>query len=292
MRVLVAIDLEEQAHSPLVLGRDLLDRLGATLDLLHVEALTVPIGLDEDGPDLDTLIEGSLERRLERLRSRLRALAADAPASLRGEAFVERHPRVADAIVAHAAEHDLVVVGTHGHTGPSRLWLGSVAEKVVRTSPVPVLVVRGPAGEVDPSRVLVAVDAFDEDAVRILAEASRWSDRLGAVCDLVHVVDVPITREPVLGRHRFAWAADIENLERAARERLEALHAALPERARGTVRVLRGPPAMQIAEASAGYALTIVGAHRRRGLSRLWLGSVAERVVRTAAGSVLVVRLR
>ncbi|MCK7510218.1 MAG: universal stress protein [Desulfobacterales bacterium] len=49
--------------------------------------------------------------------------------------------------------HDLLVLGTHGRRGPSRWWLGSVAERVVRDSPVPALVVRAepeptPAGSV------------------------------------------------------------------------------------------------------------------------------------------------
>jgi hypothetical protein len=50
-----------------------------------------------------------------------------------------------DAIL-HAAEHtDLLVLGTHGRRGPSRWWLGSVAERVVQGAPVPVLVTRADA---------------------------------------------------------------------------------------------------------------------------------------------------
>jgi nucleotide-binding universal stress UspA family protein len=52
--------------------------------------------------------------------------------------------RIADAVVAHARKWhaDLIIVGTHGRTGIARLALGSDAERVVRVSPVPVLVVR------------------------------------------------------------------------------------------------------------------------------------------------------
>lgn len=67
-----------------------------------------------------------------------------------GRAFVERltthirtqHPVEAIAQLASDVEADLVVVGTHGHRGLSRLLLGSVAEGVVRLAPCPVLVVR------------------------------------------------------------------------------------------------------------------------------------------------------
>jgi nucleotide-binding universal stress UspA family protein len=49
-----------------------------------------------------------------------------------------------ECIVAAAAEADLVVIGTHGRTGLKHVLLGSVAERVVRLSPVPVLTVRNP----------------------------------------------------------------------------------------------------------------------------------------------------
>jgi hypothetical protein len=63
-----------------------------------------------------------------------RAIVADGPAYA--------------AILKLTGDTDLVVMGTHGRTGPSRWWLGSVAEHVVRESPVPVLVVRaGESGE-------------------------------------------------------------------------------------------------------------------------------------------------
>lgn len=55
---------------------------------------------------------------------------------------------IARAIERHTP--DLVVVGTHARTGIARLVLGSVAEAVLRTSPVPVLVVRSPATGLDP----------------------------------------------------------------------------------------------------------------------------------------------
>lgn len=53
---------------------------------------------------------------------------------------VEGHP--AQEIIEHAADHDLVVMGTLGRSGLSHLVMGSVAERVVRHAPVPVLVVR------------------------------------------------------------------------------------------------------------------------------------------------------
>jgi nucleotide-binding universal stress UspA family protein len=60
-------------------------------------------------------------------------------------AIVELPP--AEAILQVSQEQDLIVMGTHGRRGPSRWWLGSVAERVVRSSTVPVLVVRSAPAE-------------------------------------------------------------------------------------------------------------------------------------------------
>ena len=58
------------------------------------------------------------------------------------------HAWKGDAIVGEVGRRnaDLIVMGSHGRRGVSRLMLGSDAERVLRTAPVPVLVVRGPAG--------------------------------------------------------------------------------------------------------------------------------------------------
>jgi nucleotide-binding universal stress UspA family protein len=59
---------------------------------------------------------------------------------------VDRRP-AAESILAEAAAVDLVVMGTHGRHGPKRWWLGSVAERVLRDTPTPLLVLR--ASETD-----------------------------------------------------------------------------------------------------------------------------------------------
>jgi nucleotide-binding universal stress UspA family protein len=50
--------------------------------------------------------------------------------------------KAADSITDEAKNYDLVICGSHGRTGLSRALIGSVAEKIVRTSPCPVLMVR------------------------------------------------------------------------------------------------------------------------------------------------------
>lgn len=82
------------------------------------------------------------EREHERAEAAVRETAAGLPDVVRTEtAVIEGIPH--EAIVAHAgdASADVVVMGTHGRTGMDHYLVGSVAEKVVRTSPIPVLTV-------------------------------------------------------------------------------------------------------------------------------------------------------
>ncbi len=81
------------------------------------------------------------ERSANQLLEVARERAADAGVEIETESVLGR---VSREVVEYADEHDVdhVVVGSHGRTGASRILLGSVAERVVRRSPVPVTVVR------------------------------------------------------------------------------------------------------------------------------------------------------
>jgi nucleotide-binding universal stress UspA family protein len=76
----------------------------------------------------------------------------------------------ADEILRYAARHaiDLIVVGTHGHTGVSRILLGSVAERVVRGARCPVLVVPAPVAV--PARGVGTVSGADETAAAAISQ--------------------------------------------------------------------------------------------------------------------------
>jgi nucleotide-binding universal stress UspA family protein len=117
--VLVATDFSEIAEEAVRAARQHAERFAARLHLLHV--------LDTDEPDA--------ARRLARLGE---GAGATIPVLLRAPAGDPAHE-----IVRYAREHDvdLIVVGTHGRTGMSRALLGSVAERVIRIAPCPVLAV-------------------------------------------------------------------------------------------------------------------------------------------------------
>jgi nucleotide-binding universal stress UspA family protein len=142
-RILVATDFSDTADRALEYALGLAAALGAEVILMH--AYEVPVYAFPDGAFLATT-EIS-ERLAEAARTALDSAIAARAASkvpLRG-VLRTGTPWTEIEAVAKEEKVDLVVVGTHGRKGIARALLGSVAEKIVRTAPCPVLSV-GPRG--------------------------------------------------------------------------------------------------------------------------------------------------
>jgi nucleotide-binding universal stress UspA family protein len=113
---------------------------GAQVDVIHVYEF--PNFAVEDGAvELPPYMQENLAMRLrERLEQFVKEKAVEGPKTsthlLEGIPYLQ----IVEAAKGHQA--DLVVIGTHGRTGLSHMMLGSVAERVVRTSEVPVLTIR------------------------------------------------------------------------------------------------------------------------------------------------------
>jgi nucleotide-binding universal stress UspA family protein len=219
------------------------------------------------------------------------AVAACAAHGVRAEkVFVHDSPSDGILTAARKMNAELVVVGTHGRKGVARTVLGSVSERILRGSSVPVLIVtrhaKAPSRERPFSRALVAVDDSDtsspalEFAVRL---ASQMGTRL-TLCSVVDYNGLGITSD---GNYSFE----------------SGLHAAavnLSQRAKATAGILRflddevvlkGEPAAAIEHTAMqrNSDVIVVGSHRRAGLRRALEGSVAETLARDSAIPVLVV---
>lgn len=140
-RILFPTDFSEPAKYAQGYATELARQFSADLHLLHVlPELTLPL---PDSPDSWTTPDFALKSHLDAARQQL---AQGLPADLLGGERVIQIATVGIAvqeIVKYATDHeiDLIVVGTHGRTGLVHLLLGSVAEKVVRLAPCPVLTV-------------------------------------------------------------------------------------------------------------------------------------------------------
>ncbi len=208
-----------------------------------------------------------------------------------------RDGRADEVIGAVAAEYraDLVVTGAHGERGGVLKQLGSTAERVVRGAPAPVLLAREPL-PAKPATVLVAMD---EDG--LTAALQQWTTFLAARFDAA-VTGFHVVSETVLGRLVSLAAIvsgtpepEIPSLGLGALEDANVWMSELVthglDRTRTRGEVAYGDPAHEIVAAAERLSaqLIVLGRHRAGGLRRTLLGSVADRVLRAAPCSVLVV---
>jgi nucleotide-binding universal stress UspA family protein len=137
-KILVPTDFSEHSTKAVRYGEELALKFGATLDLIHTVE-TQPILYAEGG----AFPFESIKELLDGAAAELEKVEIDSAGQLEvsrrvcdGSPFVE--------IVRHAKEHsvDLIVMGTHGRGAIAHMLLGSVAERVVRKAPCPVLIVR------------------------------------------------------------------------------------------------------------------------------------------------------
>ena len=137
--ILVAVDFSDAAARAVAVGGAIAARCrGAVLRLLHAESIEAPAYFTaEQIFDLERQRD-AISSQAERFLSRY----GRHHTTVRFSTTVDRRSP-AESILALTASVDLVVMGTHGRHGPKRWWLGSVAERVLRETRVPLLVLRG-----------------------------------------------------------------------------------------------------------------------------------------------------
>jgi nucleotide-binding universal stress UspA family protein len=139
--ILVPTDFSAYADQALNYAIALAQALQARLTLLHVFHLS-PLSV---GDMLPAVLAATLQEMETKAQQRMQAtLARIHHAGLQVDsAIIEGMPLQTILDTAQAREVDLIVMGTHGRTGLTHVLMGSVAEKVVRLAPCPVLVTRG-----------------------------------------------------------------------------------------------------------------------------------------------------
>ena len=293
-RVLVPYDGSEPARKALIVGIALA-RAERSLDIVTiVDELAVISESGSVGAAFDpTPIIDALE-------SEGRTSLAEAAALARA-AGVEAHTHLLTASpvsgIVKAAERnndDLIVLGTHGRTGLQRAFLGSTTEGVLRSTSIPVITVHAdvrPPAEGRFRTVFVAVDDSDpsDAAVMLAAELTRTNN---AKCLVCHVFDAGDAYETA-GLYGYEPS---EILTRLRRQALATVDRAIehggfpPGAARGIVVDDQADRGIVGEATRQGADIIVVGSHGRRGLRRLFLGSIAEHVVRHSPVPVLVVR--
>ena len=141
-RILVPVDFSDGSERAVTKATELARALGAKIDLIHVYQLPVfalPDSSVTVSPTYVADLTDRAQRALNKHRDKLKEAGIQADTRL-----IEGVP--AQAVVDYATEigADMIVMGTHGHSGFKRFLLGSTTERVVRTAETPVLTVHLP----------------------------------------------------------------------------------------------------------------------------------------------------
>lgn len=241
------------------------------------------------GADLSvaTVLEDDDRERAERAVDAVAEHATERGVDAMTE-ILDREASVAETVIEYATDHDVdcIVMGTQGRSGLDRFLLGSVAEELLRESPLPVVTVtEGADPRPDLERVLVATDGSDS-ATAATDHAIELATEAGATLHVVHVTDALLAGEretvEVAPGEEIGTDAIDDVLERAQGTDLETIHTAVvPGRTHQAI----------LAYATEHDVDAIVmGTHGRTGLGRYLLGSTTERVVRFATVPVTGVR--
>ncbi len=285
-KILVATDFSPGAERALAIALALAAPAKGEVHVVH--ALEIPLPMFEPyavalPPELIGAARKTAQDKLAAAGEKVRAKGlsgtthlGEAPASM---CVAER---------ATAVGADLVVIGTHGHTGFKRFLLGSVAERTVKESPVSVLTVKGDGHAEAPKTIVVGVD-FSSASNGAVELAADWARAFGATLHLVHGLEL---RLPFVTPYEVSVPdALIDAAYAEGRRRLDALAASL-----AGVKVeteLASAPAHAALDGVAERVradLIVTGSRGLGGIKHAVLGSVAERTLRHAPCSVLTVK--
>ncbi len=213
----------------------------------------------------------------------------------------------ANSIVDEAARdpETLIAMSSHGRSGFTRWWMGSVADKVLHMADNPLLLVRSQShrsatSESVPERLIVPVDG-SEEAEGVLPHVAYLASGLGLPVDLVQVTmsEAEYYQAMSMGLRVLppslpSYQTFSDKLEGEAQSYVDAVKLRLMQQGvpRVEERLLQGSPAECIVDLAVSNPNSLVAmtTHGRSGVGRMIIGSVAQKVVRHSGGPVLLVR--
>lgn len=290
--ILVPIDFSEYAKAAMYEAIGLAQRCGARLHLLHVMPTLGVAGdlLRRDLPDVLVELRDAAARKLQKAEQTVKGRDVEVTAAIAEGDCVRQ---ILDTAAKCGA--NLIVMGTHGYSGLKHVILGSVAERTLRHAPCPVMAVKFHEGDEITARVsfqtiVVPVDGSlaAERAIEVATQLARTETAARII--LLHAYFVPADLV-VLRRDRSVEF--LKRLGTSARAHLEALLSRVEaEGVACEIRVLDGTPVPVIHDVVKAESanLIVMGTRGRTGLAHAALGSIAERVVRTATCPVVTVR--
>lgn len=298
--ILVPLDGSALAERALPIACDIARRTGGAVHAVRAHVPIAVVGATAEG----AVFSQDMLAADDALRTRASTYVGEAATKAAAEWGVRVSPITEDGspagLVTDVAERigaDLIVMTTHGAGGFTPDWLGSVADSVIRHSHRPVLALPendAHLGEAfAPRRILVTLDGSDR-ASAILPIARDLAIAYGAHVDLVRVVApyVPGDVVATLAADRpDPFGVDAETLH--AKKALDDSAADLEKaglKVTRTVRVDLSPTRCLLDHVKETEPDCLAIATQGRGVSRIFLGSVADKLIRSAARPVLVLR--
>jgi nucleotide-binding universal stress UspA family protein len=299
--LLVTLDGSDFGEHALPFAKAVAEKTGAALHLAHVHSYEPPTDLLQNTP---FQYEGvSMTAYEDRFKTEEREYLTGKTAEVQAEladnkvcsALLEGY--VTEAIERHAREigAKLVIMTTHGRTGVSRAWLGSVADSLVRHSEFPLLVIRPlEDGGMFPSATfdhfLVPLDG-SEVGEKILDTAVRLGKAMGSRFTLLNVVSPHITVgarvSPLPSGHLEQRMKDSESYLAGVAERLAGEGVEAQTRIESHFAPARA--ILKTAEAE-DVDLVAIATHGYTGVRRALLGSVTDKVLRGSRWPLLLQR--
>lgn len=280
-RIVVATDFSKSANLALGWATRFAQQVGGDLHVVH--AWQIPVLVGPAGAYLATAeMAGSLETELS---AELAKACEGRPVA--GRHLIRSTPEDAVRKVAKDVSADLIVTGTQGGSALAHVVFGSVAERILRTSELPVVLVPRQfepllqRGELV-RRVMAPVELGPESMTAI-EEAASLAEGFKVPLDVVHATELP----PYLTRHANLAAETERALEH---ELTQLLGRANVGAAKATPHLVLGRPSAALVERiqSSEADLVVMRTHGRGTVERFFLGSVTEQVIRKGGVPVLV----
>jgi nucleotide-binding universal stress UspA family protein len=292
--ILFPTDFSDNSSAALGHALMLADRCQARVIMLHAASSrenSQSLRFPEVDPATDE-IEETLEEQLSQI------IGAEPTHKLRIERVVHQNDNPVQEICAYvdANNIDLVIMGTHGRTGLSHLFAGSVAEAVVRGASCPVMTVRvgKKSAEVTPYfDILVPVDfsPFSQKALRYGFTLARLFE---ANLHLLHVIDQPIHPTHYGLGEDLVMRLNPEVPQRSHEELRRLVSPFVSAEVKYQTHVRDGRAYSEIVRfvAERECDLVVMGTHGLSGLEHFLLGGTTEKVMRHASCPVLAVKLK
>lgn len=289
-KILVPIDFSPPSLQTLRYAKGVAQRFGARVYLVHVIDFAPLAPQRILPPAFRTDMARSATKRLKEL-------AAQFSLPPHKDSLKVVTGRTGDEItkVARKTHADLIVIATRGYSGLKYAFFGSTAENVVREAPCPVLILR--AGQDAPKtrtlqvrKIVVPVD-FSENAAIGVNYALQFAQPFKAEVILFHALS---TQSYFIGDHYLAQALPPpvpESSKHAQSEMAKLSKKAAKKGHAVRTQLALGSPVEQLARyvEREKVGMVIMSTHRRRGLSRLFMGTRGEQIARYVSCSVLVV---